>query len=163
MCLKQTRQLLGQIQAHKRWEKATWGLFLMLGGGLRRWRNSFLQCQMRQRGGTGKEQIKEDGKSGRLRPRAEQIRDSAAAGSSLRQDNRANRGRKEIRPVNSAAHPWTCADTGEQECVLQRHGSASPSAEATPPHREVLDPSRTHQMTPANTMLWQGLTKLSLV
>lgn len=60
---------------------------------------------MRQTGGTGKEQIKDEGKSSRLRPQAEQIQDSAAAGSSLRQDNRANCGRKEIRPVNSAAHP----------------------------------------------------------
>lgn len=43
---------------------------------------------MRQTGGTRKEQIKDEGKSSRLRPQAEQIQDSAAAGSSPRQDNR---------------------------------------------------------------------------
>lgn len=52
-----------------------------------------------------KEQIKDEGKSSRLRPQAEQIPDSAAAASSLRQDNRADCGRKKIRPVSSAVHP----------------------------------------------------------
>lgn len=65
----------------------------------------FLERWMRQTGGTRKEQIKDEGKSSRLRPQAEQIQDSAAAGSSLRQDNRADCGIKKIRPVNSAVHP----------------------------------------------------------
>ena len=43
-----------------------------------------------------KEQIKDEGKSSRLRPQAEQTQDSTAAGSSLRQDNRADCGRKKI-------------------------------------------------------------------
>jgi hypothetical protein len=46
------------------------------------------------------------GRSIRLRPQAEQIQDSAAAGSSPRQDNRADCGRKKIRSVNSTVHPW---------------------------------------------------------
>lgn len=107
MCLKKTRldSCWGRFK-HTQGERKPPGIFfLILGGGIRRWRNSFFQCQMRQTGGTRKEQIKDEGKSSRLRPQAERIQDSSAAGSSLRQDNRADCGRKEIRPVNSAAHP----------------------------------------------------------
>lgn len=49
---------------------------------------------------------KDEGESSRLRPQAEQIQDSVAAGSSLRQDNRADGCRKEIRSVKSTVHPW---------------------------------------------------------
>jgi hypothetical protein len=48
---------------------------------------------------------KDEGESSRLRPQAEQIQDSVAAGSSLRQDNRADGCRKEIRSVKSTVHP----------------------------------------------------------
>lgn len=95
------------------------GSFFNTRGGIRRWRNAFLECQMRQTGGTRKEQVKDEGKSSRLRPQAEQIQDSATAGSSWRQVNRADCGRKKIRPVNTEVPPWTY--TGRRvwkECSL---------------------------------------------
>lgn len=97
---------------------------------------------MRQTSGTRKEQIKDEGKSSRLRPQAEQIHDSAAAGSSLRQDNRANCGRKKIRPVNSAVHPWMCVGRRVQKGMQspQYHCSAPAPVKTTLPRKEAQTP-----------------------
>lgn len=61
---------------------------------------------------------KEEGESSRLRPQAEQIQDSGAAGSSLRQDNRADGCRKEIRSVKSTVHPGVYAAGSSREPCL---------------------------------------------
>lgn len=58
---------------------------------------------------SGSYEIKDEGNSSRLRPQAQQILDSAAAGSGLRQDSIADSCRNKIRPVTSAVHPWMCA------------------------------------------------------
>lgn len=58
---------------------------------------------------SGSYQIKDEGSSSRLRPRAQQILNSAAAGSGPRQDRIADFCRNKIRPVTSAVHPPMCA------------------------------------------------------
>lgn len=123
------------------------GFFLNSRGRIRRWRNAFLWCQMRDRWHR-KEQIKDEGKSSRLRPQAEQMQDSAAAGSSLRQDNRADCGRKKIRSINTSAHPqmYTAEEDREACGDLLCHASTSLPMRTTPPLKDTQDPSIINQM-----------------
>lgn len=153
MCLKKTHldSCWGRFK-HTQGERKPPGIFfLILGGGIRRCRNSFLQCQMRQTGGTRKEPIKDEGKSSRLRPQAERIQDSSAAGSSLRQDNRADCSRKEIRPVNTAAHPWMC--------TVQENRSVFSSFTGQPHRPQKLHRLTEKPWTPPEAIRWHLWTR----
>lgn len=83
----------------------------------------------------------DEGKISGLKPQAEQIQASAAAGSSLRQDNRADCGREKIRPVNCAVHPGVCAgqDTAERKGAFTSHAASAPG-KATLPQEEARTP-----------------------
>lgn len=71
---------------------------------------------------------KDEGGNSRLRPQAGQIQDSVAAGSSLRQDNRADGCMEKIRSVKSTVHPrMYAAGSRRKPCLvcalLQLHRS----------------------------------------
>lgn len=61
---------------------------------------------------------KDEGRNSRLRPQAGQIQDSVAAGSSLRQDNRAEGCVEKIRSVKSTVHPGMYAAGPVESPVL---------------------------------------------
>lgn len=61
---------------------------------------------------------KDEGGNSRLRPQAGQIQDSVAAGSSLRQDNRADGCKEKIRSVKSTVHPGMYAAGPVESPVL---------------------------------------------
>lgn len=149
-------QLPGQIHTHTQGERQPPGMFFNTRSRIK----EMEECRLRVPDETNRwpkeETNKDEGGNSRLRPQAGQIQDSVAAGSSLRQGNRANGCRKKMRSVQSTVHPWMYTAGFCRSPSLWGSSSPSPPRTATPVPDKLRGPSIIDQIMPVHTLSSQA-------
>lgn len=146
-------QLQGKIQTHIRWKAAAWDVFFNTRRRKKEKEYYLLRVPDERNGWHEEETNKNEGGNSRLTPQAGQIQDSVAAGSSLRQDNRADGCMEKIRSVKSTVHPRIyAAGSCRKSCLFVLFFTSANHDSHSSPGTSSRPPCTNDQTMPVHTL-----------